>query len=288
MTLRDTRSAVRQSSREKVRRTIRYVTLIICALIVIGASTGLAIIRPWTHKSIHPTQSVRYLGVYQPDAPDTYSSVDKFARAIGRQPNLVSYYSPWLEPFQARFARLAASHGAETIVQIDPKMISLASIAAGDHHNLYLRSYATAVRAFGSQGGPIFWTRNERRLVLLGLQTHFSAGLCSCLETRRHRVPRERGHERRLAMDGQCPQQEHPNPSSRFMVAWEFLRGLGRYRWLLLPVVRDLLPSVRTYHCGRAGVYTRSNLHCGDRGGLPQQTSLRRSTTCSPAFARTG
>jgi mannan endo-1,4-beta-mannosidase len=150
MTLRDTRSAVRQSSRQKARRTTRYVTIVICALLVIGASAGLAIIRPWANKSIHPTQSVRYLGVYQPDAPHTYSSIDKFAQAIGRQPNLVSYYSPWLEPFQTRFARLAANHGAETIVQIDPKNVSLASIAAG-HYDAYLRSYATAVRAFGSK-----------------------------------------------------------------------------------------------------------------------------------------
>ena len=150
MTPRGTRSAARRSSRQKAKRTIRYVTLVICALIAIGASTGLAIIKPWANKSTHPTQSVQYLGVYQPDAPHTYSSVDKFAQAIGRQPNLVSYYSPWLEPFQARFARLAASHGAETIVQIDPKNVSLASIAAG-RYDAYLRSYAVAVRAFGAK-----------------------------------------------------------------------------------------------------------------------------------------
>ena len=150
MTLRDTRSAVRQSSRQRARRTTKYVTLVICALVVIGVSTGLVILKPWANKSIHPTQSVRYLGVYQPDAPHTYSSVDKFAQAIGRQPNLVSYYSPWLEPFQVKFARLAASHGAETIVQLDPKNISLSSIAAG-RYDTYLRSYAAAVRAFGGK-----------------------------------------------------------------------------------------------------------------------------------------
>ena len=150
MTLRDTRSAVRQSSRQRAQRTRKYVTLVVCALVVIGVSTGLAIIKPWANKSIHSTQSVRYLGVYEPDAPHTYAGVNQFAHAIGRQPNLVSYYSPWLEPFQVGFVRLAANHGAETIVQIDPKNISLSSIAAG-RYDAYLRSYAAAVEAYGAR-----------------------------------------------------------------------------------------------------------------------------------------
>jgi mannan endo-1,4-beta-mannosidase len=150
MTLRDTRSAARQSNRQKTHRTKKYVALVICAVIVIGAATALAIVRPWANRSIHPTQSVRYLGVYQPDAPHTYASVDEFAQAIGREPNLVSYYSPWLNPFQLRFATLAARHGATTIVQIDPKNVSLSSIADG-HYDAYLRSYAVAVRAFGAK-----------------------------------------------------------------------------------------------------------------------------------------
>jgi len=147
MTLRDTRTAARRSSRKRKSRTTKYVSFVICAVVVICAASALAIVRPWASTSIHPTNAVQYLGVYQPDAPHTYSSIDGFAHAIGRQPNLVSYYSPWLEPFQVRFATLAAQHGAETVVQIDPKNVSLARIAAG-HYDAYLRSYAAAVRAF--------------------------------------------------------------------------------------------------------------------------------------------
>ena len=69
--------------------------------------------------------------MYEPDAPRSYAGIDQFAQAVGRQPNLVSYYSGWGEQFQKAFAETAASHGAVTIVQIDPDHISLAKIAAG-------------------------------------------------------------------------------------------------------------------------------------------------------------
>src|SRR5579872_3698219 len=45
-------------------------------------------------------QHIRYLGVYEPGTPGSYSGVEEFARAVGRQPNLVSYYSGWGENFQ--------------------------------------------------------------------------------------------------------------------------------------------------------------------------------------------
>jgi Glycosyl hydrolase family 26 len=99
---------------------------------------------------MQPTQSVRYLGVYEPDAPGSYTDIDKFAQDIGRQPNLVLYYSRWLQPFDVSFAKAAAKHGAVTIVQIAPNNISLASIADG-RYDAYLRSYALEVKAFGSR-----------------------------------------------------------------------------------------------------------------------------------------
>jgi len=98
-----TRSATRSATQQKARIK-RYVAFLTCAVVVLGAGVALFVIKPWVNKSIHPVQSVRYLGVYQPDAPGTYADVDQFAQAIGRQPNLVSYYSRWLEPFQVSFA----------------------------------------------------------------------------------------------------------------------------------------------------------------------------------------
>jgi mannan endo-1,4-beta-mannosidase len=101
------------------------------------------------HSTIHPTKPVRYLGVYEPDAPGSYSGVDQFAQAIGGQPNLVTYYSPWLEPFKVGFATSAAKHGATLLVQMDATNISLAAIASG-RYDAYLRSYAAAVKTFGT------------------------------------------------------------------------------------------------------------------------------------------
>ena len=138
----------------KLRRRLGSITY---GAVVIGAAAavGAAIIIPRDRPSapvapVDPKQPVRYLGVYEPHAPDSYAEIDQFARRIGRQPNLVSYYSYWLEPFQAKFASAAKKHGAETLVQIDAKNISLASIASGQYDH-YLRSYATAVKAFGAQ-----------------------------------------------------------------------------------------------------------------------------------------
>jgi beta-mannanase len=92
-------------------------------------------------------QPVRYLGVYEPQVLSSYASVDRFAQAIGRQPNIVSYYSAWLESFQASFATTAAKHGAVPLVQINPVNVSLAAIAAGSYDS-YLNAYAAAVRSY--------------------------------------------------------------------------------------------------------------------------------------------
>jgi mannan endo-1,4-beta-mannosidase len=93
-------------------------------------------------------QQIQYLGVYEPSAPGSYSGVEQFAHAVGRQPNLVSYYSGWGEKFQEAFAETAAKYGASTIVQIDPTNISLAKIASGMYDS-YLTSFADEVAAFG-------------------------------------------------------------------------------------------------------------------------------------------
>lgn len=118
-----------------------------CVVTAIGA---VAVLRwaPW--RSAYATQSVRYLGVYEPDSPHSYTGLESFARAIGRQPNLVTYYSSWGVPFQTSFATAAATHGATTLVQLDPKNVSLAAIASGQS-DTYLRSYAAAVKAFRVQ-----------------------------------------------------------------------------------------------------------------------------------------
>jgi mannan endo-1,4-beta-mannosidase len=147
----DAEPNARRSSHRPTRRTRKYVGLIISAALVTGGTVGFAIYKKMTYTNpIHPTSVVRYLGVYQPDSPGSYAGVAQFARSIGRQPNLVSYYSPWLDPFQASFATSVAKHGAITLVQIDPSNVSLASIVSS-RYDTYLRSFAAAVKAFGGK-----------------------------------------------------------------------------------------------------------------------------------------
>jgi mannan endo-1,4-beta-mannosidase len=145
----DTKSTALRMGRPSATRTRKYVGFVICAA-VIGAAISLAAIQPWASNPIRPTHSVPYLGVYEPDSPSGYTEVNQFAQSIGRQPNLVSYYSHWGEPFQAEFAASAAQHGAIPLVQLDPTTVSIASIAAGQSDS-YLRSFATSFKAFRSK-----------------------------------------------------------------------------------------------------------------------------------------
>jgi mannan endo-1,4-beta-mannosidase len=138
----------------KHSNAVTCAAVIICAAVVICAAVIVADVKlsgwsssaPWSSAPAG-SQQIRYLGVYEPGAPRTYAGVDQFAQAVGRQPNLVSYYSGWGEQFRKAFAETAASRGAVTIVQIDPTDISLSKIAAGMYDS-YLTSFADAVAAF--------------------------------------------------------------------------------------------------------------------------------------------
>ena len=127
-----------------------FIGLVICVAIVLVAIVLVAVDSPHDPgPSVHAVPTVRYLGVYEPDAPASYAGVDQFGRAIGRQPNVVLYYNIWLKPFQVGFASSAARNGAETLVQIDTGKASLASIARGQY-DAYFRSFANEVKAFGA------------------------------------------------------------------------------------------------------------------------------------------
>jgi hypothetical protein len=130
------------------RRRRRGFLAAACAVLVLGAAIGVAVTRPWESGPGTSVSSVRYVGVFEPDAPASYAGVDHFAQGIGGQPNLVSYYSAWQQPFDQKFAATAAAHGADPLVQMDPKSISLTAIGEGKYDS-YLTSFAAQVKAFG-------------------------------------------------------------------------------------------------------------------------------------------
>jgi mannan endo-1,4-beta-mannosidase len=101
---------------------------------------------PVAHATLSPKLAA-YLGAFEQGSPPGYQPVADFARAAGRQPNLVGYYSGWVQPFDTAFAEMIRKHGIIPFVQIDPTDASITAIAAGTYDS-YLRSYADSVRNF--------------------------------------------------------------------------------------------------------------------------------------------
>jgi mannan endo-1,4-beta-mannosidase len=125
--------------------TLAAASVVACAFVLSQASTparsqvaALTPVRPGSH-----------LGVFEPGETVSYGPVTRFADAVGREPDIVLYYSGWGEPFLTQFARTAYVHGAEPLVQIYPgHHLTLAQIARGRGDG-YLRRYAAQVRSFG-------------------------------------------------------------------------------------------------------------------------------------------
>jgi hypothetical protein len=140
------RTAARHSGRTGTVARIAVVVVAAIAVAVVKLSGGHGPPRA----PVAPAP-IPYLGVFEPDAPGTYASVDEFGRAVGRQPNLVLYYRGWGQHFDSGFAQTAASRGATPFVQMDPTHVSLARIAHGAY-DAYLTSFARQVAAFG---GPV-------------------------------------------------------------------------------------------------------------------------------------
>ncbi|HTT54261.1 MAG TPA: glycosyl hydrolase [Streptosporangiaceae bacterium] len=119
--------------------------VLIAIIVAVGRDLGSS--APRAPAIILPSAPRSYLGLYERGATTSYTGVNQFARAIGRQPNLVSYYSGWGVPFQTGFAAAAVQHGAVPLVQIDPESIPLSAIASG-RYDSYLRAFADAVRSY--------------------------------------------------------------------------------------------------------------------------------------------
>jgi hypothetical protein len=102
---------------------------------------------PPVAKASLPPELSSYLGAFEDGAPPAYEPLDEFAKAVGRQPNLVGYFSGLVQPFETAFANSVNKHGATLFVQIDPTYASVPAIAAGDY-DTYLRKYADSVRNF--------------------------------------------------------------------------------------------------------------------------------------------
>jgi mannan endo-1,4-beta-mannosidase len=145
----ETLDAARPSATHHLPRPIVIVGAVLLVLIavIVAVARDLGSSAPRAQAIMLPAKPRSYLGLYERSTISSYTAVNQFAHAIGRQPNLVSSYIGWGESFQTGFAARAAQHGAVPLVQIDPENISLSAIASG-RYDPYLRGFASAVRTY--------------------------------------------------------------------------------------------------------------------------------------------
>jgi mannan endo-1,4-beta-mannosidase len=139
-------SAPTSADRRGSHRTAVWVSVIACVLLLLGIAIPFAL-KMRSTPSVNATQQVRYIGVYDRSSSSSSAGLTAFTTATGIRPNVLTYYSSWLEPFQTDFAVNAAEHEAIPLVQINPFGVSLAKIASGQYDD-YLSTYAKAVRAY--------------------------------------------------------------------------------------------------------------------------------------------
>jgi hypothetical protein len=129
-----------------VKRAAR-ITIAAGAALVVLAVIGRLVLGAYSPKPVKPSAG-GYLGVAETGETTSYQPLDHFADAVGRQPDIVLYYSSWKESFKSGFASQVHAHRATPFVQIDPGQTSLATIASG-RDDAFVRSYADQVRAYG-------------------------------------------------------------------------------------------------------------------------------------------
>jgi mannan endo-1,4-beta-mannosidase len=132
-------------------RLVVLLAVVLAAAALIGAGIRLLSSLPSSPPAAHAVLApnpVSYLGMLDTNSSLHYDDVSSFTQAAGQQPNLLGYYSGWVEPFNTSFAQVLHQHGIIPFVQIDPTDASVSAIASGTYND-YLRSYADSVRDFG-------------------------------------------------------------------------------------------------------------------------------------------
>jgi hypothetical protein len=132
-------------------RLVVLLAVVLAAAALTGAGIRLLSSLPSSPPAVHAALApnpVSYLGMLDTNSSLNYDAVESFTQAAGQQPNLLGYYSGWVEPFNTSFAQVLHQHGIVPVVQIDPTDASVSAIASGTYND-YLRSYADSVRDFG-------------------------------------------------------------------------------------------------------------------------------------------
>ena len=140
-----------------MRRTIRA-ALLAGLTVIVTAACMYAVLRPVPTRQHHrpvisgtscgrPGHPRHYVGVITAGPPGG-TGLASFTRATGIRPNLVSYFVSFGTPWNPVPACRILRTGALPIIQINPRNVSIAAIAAG-RHNTYLTRYAQQIHRFG-------------------------------------------------------------------------------------------------------------------------------------------
>jgi mannan endo-1,4-beta-mannosidase len=136
----------------RTRLAAIVITAVVAVIIVVSSmlyiAGGPTRAHPASQGSRLPAAADSVIGVYTHDSPESYAGVTTFTTTTGVKPNIVVYYSGWLETFRAAFAATASREGAVPLIQMNPTHASVAAIASGKY-DAYLKTYAEAVRAYG-------------------------------------------------------------------------------------------------------------------------------------------
>lgn len=82
--------------------------------------------------------------------PGIGAHVQAFRQATGATVSMVEFYNPFPQPFQEWEADQAVAAGTVPLIQLNPRHVSLAAMAAGSY-DAQIRQYADAVKAFRCQ-----------------------------------------------------------------------------------------------------------------------------------------
>jgi hypothetical protein len=88
----------------------------------------------------------KYFGAALEGAPTSLRPVEEFTTKVGKQPNMLLFYTAWGDGFDARAVRNARSIGALPVMEWEPFEPSIADIADGVS-DAYVKRFATAVQS---------------------------------------------------------------------------------------------------------------------------------------------
>lgn len=134
-----------------MRPRIVMLLAFVIAAVAVGFTGARFTYLPSTPPAIHaplPADQTSYLGVFEDGAPPSFGPITEFSLAVGKNPNLIGFYSGWAQPFSVPMADSMHRRGLIPFVQIDPTLASVSAIASG-YYDDYLRQYADSVHDYG-------------------------------------------------------------------------------------------------------------------------------------------